>query len=452
MSLLKNFISGTAWVFGTKIINVVSTFAFNAIIARLLPASDLGTFFLSFSLIQFLAIFALFGLDKSIVSAISYYSAIGQFASISRVIKKSIGILAVSGLFFASLVFLPSIQKLLTLKFELPLTGKLPIAIAFWLLLSIVQQFIVEAFRGFNNIKHASIFNGFIHVILSILFVLVANQLVDISLFQIICLFIAGLFINNFLALITFKKKHLNIRIDKTQNVALDKSIFWSSFKLFGVGILLFVLNQGHLWLLAYYENKTTVAAYGAVLKIMVLITSLYQMFRSVMMPMIGKLYYENKKDILESMLRKVATISSIVSLFSLVVVLIFSKLILFWTFGEFATIGSTALILLTVANFINVLSGTPGTVLIMAHKELVLLMVSFFCSVISIFISLFLVSIYGINGVAIGASFGLIIYNVVVIHFTKRLIKVKPYFSVRALLDLLNKETLKNILKRQLL
>ena len=63
-SLRQRLLSGGAWSFITKVGVSFLTIALAAIVVRLLPPADVGVFFLSYSIIVLLSLFARFGLDR----------------------------------------------------------------------------------------------------------------------------------------------------------------------------------------------------------------------------------------------------------------------------------------------------------------------------------------------------------------------------------------------------
>lgn len=417
-SLKKALLSGGGWVSAGKIIGFPTQLAVNAFLARLLSQDDMGLYFLIFSLVHLAALFSVLGMERSIVRIVAEALArnIPQRAIQAVHYVLQFGLLAS---IIISILLIAGVGDFISQRiFNSVAMGQIIYYPAIWVILLTLQHLIAESFRGFHEIRFATIYNGpIVNLIISVAFGLLLWKHPISNLSILLLIIVLAHAFNLFIAFFTLLKQTSRF-IQKQKKWITRSEILKTSWGLYFLNILFFFLTSGHLWLLAYCSSKESVALYGAASRLMILITSTLSIIKLVILPMIGDLYTKKSYREMEAVLRTTATIAGIPSVIALIILISYGKGILSMVYGPGYTAGYPALAVLAIANLINVLTGTPGVLMVMASKEKLMLSFTLISGAIGFTISIFLVGTLDSLGVAVGAGAGIIINNLLMAFF----------------------------------
>ena len=436
----QKLFSGGMWVTGGKGFSFLSRLALNAFLARVLAPDDLGAYFLIFSLVNFFMLFAMLGMERSIVRIISRAMALGNFEHASGGVFRVIEIGSVTGVAVAILLYSgigPFIAKTV---FHSELISEAILYPAIWLVIFTLQRIVVESFRGFGDIRFATIFNGLIPNIISasiIGLILLRSGHADITL--VLKIIIASYGINLILAAILLFR---GISLSSIRNIRhiSHTEMLNTSWILYFLNIILYLMISGHLWMLAYYSSKESVAIYGAVSRLIVLITTNLVIISKVILPMIGGLYAQEKFKETEKVLRLTATISAFPSLIALIFIIVFGEKLLFILYGSNYVVGYKTLLILSSAHLLSALTGSPGILMIMASKEKFQVLFAFICTLLGLIISAILVKPLDYFGISVGAALSIVLYNLILTVYCQKILHIKTFISFRELKNLFRK------------
>ena len=155
----NNLKSGGIWAFIGKFFTTFMTLVINAILARMLAAEDVGIYFLAFNFALFGAYIGTIGFEQTVVRFIADNLGKKQLKNVSFMIKMSfiattIGSALVGGIFFFS-------SDWITLSvFQSVGFSSISMILIFWMAANSFQILLGETFRGFQDIRFASIFGG----------------------------------------------------------------------------------------------------------------------------------------------------------------------------------------------------------------------------------------------------------------------------------------------------
>lgn len=431
-SIKQKLFSGGLWVFGGKILGLISGLAVNALLARLLTPNDMGVYFLIASLVSFSMLFSLLGMERSIVRIVSESLALEQIERACEAVKYVLQLGLLSSIIVA--IFLVSgIGKWISERiFGSFLISDIIYFPAIWVVLFTLQRLLAETFRGFHDIRFATIFNGLVSSVVSaVVLCLILWKLKKADINLALLIIITANAINILLAFL-FLMKRTGILSSKKSGFISRSDVMRSSWALYLLNFGLFFLQNGHLWLLAYYSSKDSVAIYGAVFRLVVLITSTLSIIKLAILPTISHLYTKKRYSEVEKVLRTTATISGIPSIIGLLLIIFLGKSMLLILYGDYYVMGYTALIVLCAAHLINVLTGAPGALLVMASKERVLL---FACIVgVSFGISLSILLVHSLDylGVSVGAGVGIILQNLFMAWYCVKKMSINTFMDFR--------------------
>lgn len=429
-SIKHKILSGGYWVLGCKFVSLFVGLAINSILARLLPPDELGVYFLIFSMVNFLILFSMLGMSRSIVRVTSEAVALELPGRARNAIKYVIQFCTISSLFIAFFLHSDTGLYLVSAFFKLDSLNQVIFFPAVWIVLLTLQRVIVESFRGLNEIKFASIYNGpisriIIAIVLGIYYLKFHHANINLALTIII---IANL-INIIFACI-FLLKSISMLGDNTEGTISYTDLIKTSWPLYFTTILLSGFQQSHIWILNYFSIKDSVAVFGAVSHIANLIIASFSVARLVISPIVGRLYVKKKYEDVEKILRTTATVVAVPSIILLLIIIFLSESLLFYLYGTNYSSGSIALRILAIAYLINLLTGTPGVLLVMASKEKFLLMSSVLSGLTGIYLSLTLVETMDYVGVAIGVAVTIVFQNMMMAIYCIRKMSINTFIN----------------------
>jgi len=307
--------------------------------------------------------------------------------------------------------------------FNSPLIAGVTGLAAMWVIVTSFQGLISETFRGFHDIRLATVFGGLITSVLSaisfaILWVLQGH----IVLGNAIIVSISTGAISSLLAGIFLRRKLSKFEGGSTIKSREVLSIAWP---LLVANFTMFALTQMDLWILGVFRTPEEVGIYGATWRLMALVAMPLLIANAVLPPMIAKLYVKGRKKELERVLRTVATLSGIPAIAVLLSFIFFGKFLLGFIFGNFYREGASVLAILSMGQFVNVWAGSCGLTLVMTGHQLTLMLISAVCGFIAVVGAICLVNTYGSEGVAGATAFAMILQNILMLFFTKHKIGI---------------------------
>lgn len=402
-----------------------SIFAMNYIVAKLLPTTDAGNFLWSLSGVLVITQIALLGLHDVALKNISQNSKpedLYKASAISRTIFKWSGVsltltVAVVISFAAIIRHISHSKELLnTIILISP-------SILFWGMLNILA-FKLQALEKVSK----SIFSVSIgpYIIFSFLFLIVhpSDAQTAGALFSLatgICLALCHQW---------WKKEmpnpiHGTVEKDKLINMAKP---MWL------ISIMAISINWGTQFLAGFWVSSSDIAQLSIALRAAALINFLLIAANFIAAPKIASLY--KKSNIIEIQKLTTLTVRSlyILSIPLIVFLTLFSTKIMS-LFGQNYTDGGHLLLVLSIGQIINLLTGPVGYLLTMTENERAMRNMYIISGSTTIFLSLILIPSIGVLGAAISTSLGLAIQNLGAAWLVNKIlgISISPFKSVKA-------------------
>lgn len=440
ISIKQKLFSGGIWVIGGKFFSFTSHLAVSALMARLMPPNQMGIYFLISSSVNFYMMFSLLGMERSVVRTVAESLALDQSERASAAVRYILQFGLLSSTVISILTITDTGRMIAARIFNLSLTGDVSIYPAIWIIILTLETLVVESFRGYHDIRFATIFNGLLTYMFSALalgFIFWQNGKADIAL--VLKVIVVAHSLNIMIAFFSLCKTTPIFRLRNTGSISRSH-VLRTSWPLYFTNIAVFVMSSGQLWLLASFSTKSSVAIYGAVDRFMVLLTTTLSMVKFVILPTIGHLYTKKDYHRLERVLRSSATIAGLPAMGGFLLIILFGKGLLHYVYGDYYTAGYSALLILAIANLVNVFTGVPGVLLVMAGKEKILLVLSVVTSSIGFTLGFILVRRMDFLGVTIGNATGIILYNIIMCWYCKSRLSLNTLMSFSEFFSLIAK------------
>jgi len=405
VSLKRHLLTGGTWVLVGKLITAASNVLISSLLARMLSTDGFGAFGLAFSLVTGGALLSQLGLQQASVRLIA--ESMGRDrpgrarASVLFAYRHVVlGILVVS----AALLLGGGAWLALTLWEAPELAGALS-AVAVWMAMSSLQVLTSETFRGFKDLRLASLFGGVITGILTL--AALAGLVVwqgQASLVQAVWIG-AGATAISLLLGVTFLRRR--VRILPPGESIDHHEVFSISLPLWVSSMTTFALAQAALWILGALLPKEDVGLYFAALRLVNLVSMPLVLVNLIVPPFIAELYAKGEKERLQRVARATATMAGVPAFLVLATFLLLGGPIMGLVFGEPYEAGAPILALLSVGYMANVWTGSCGVTLSMTGHQTVLMRITLVSGVISVGASLLVVNRFGTIGVAmvVGAT-----------------------------------------------
>ena len=414
-------LKGGAWVIGSRMATAITLFSTNALLARILTPEEMGKYFLIFSLVSFFAIVAQMGLKKVVVKHISGALALDRNQDVSTIVLLSfLGNLL--GAILVCLIIASSLGEwAIKSAFGIHNNNNLLLWVALWVVALSLMQLMAEIFRGFHDLKMASLFGGVVSSTLALVMFYVwksihlRGDVADAVMLSAIAWCAAALISLYFVLKVTKSICKLGYAKNKIKNIV--REMIKVAWPLWISEIFVFGLLQFDLWIVGAMLTASDTAIYGAAARFIIVISLPLMLVNALLPPIIGESFARAKLKSIEPVLRGAASLAFYIAIISLIVFSIFGYQILIMAFGEFYTSSYTVLMILMVGKVIDVFTGSCGLLLAMTgHQKTVLALNSTF-GIITVAGAIVVAPINGTTGVATIAASGLVIQNMIMMY-----------------------------------
>ncbi len=400
-TLAQRMISGSAWAFGGKICTAGGSFVANAMLIRLMNPTEVGIYFIAFSIVSIASTVAILGMNQTAVRLIAECMAHGQTKGAIRIIKIALTT-AVIGIALVITLIVGGVGEVLADEvFHAPLLKEILVFLMVWIAILSLQNLIAEIFRGFHDIRFATVFGGLVTSVLTALFFsgLILMQ-EESRLTTIVSLTILAGGVSLFGAV--YVLHHIISKMKRTGDGWLSSQAVLSiSFPFWITNITLLVLSQVAIWAIGIFLPQSEVAIYGAVLRLVTLVSMTLLILNAVVPPIIAELSAKDRKGELEHSLRTATSIAAIPAVLCLLLFIGKGEQVLEFVYGEYYKEGAQILLLLSIGKLIGVCAGSCGQALMMAGHQKTMMLLTLMTGCLIIFFSIVFVQSHGAVGVA---------------------------------------------------
>lgn len=397
----------------------------NVLMARFLGAQIYGDFIYIFSLITIIIIISKLGIDQGLLRIIPQNEldnnedanrSLSSFAILLTVLVSLIIIIVI----YFNLDFISKyVLKELRLKnILLEQFGFIFLLTIIYILASFLQarRKIIEFSLAINLLQ-----NGVFVIGIFVFFYLrISNNRIPVFA-KYLALFIALLF------LIQRCIKHNYFGSINWKYGILYKELVKYSLTLMLIGSLDIIIYRINAYMVGYFINTKSVGIYNSAAQIALIGNFLLNSINQVFAPMISKLYYNKENIRLNNIYSKINYVMLFISIIILIPIILFRKNFML-VFGHEFTIGSTALVIITIGHLYNAVSGPCGFILAMTGYAKYNMYINIAMLVLIIALNILLIPQYGINGAAVSITTSIILTNTYRMIMLYKKLKIKPF------------------------
>ena len=412
----------------------------NALVMRMLPTdAERDAYVLALSIVSLGAVVGSLGLPKTVVRLIAENMGVDRPDRTRRVIRTvlGLGVLGTLGISLAYLLIGDFVGNLLNSAVLVALTGLM----AGWIAIAVVQEITAEAFRGFHDIRLATLLGGLATggksgglimrvVLLGILVVLwVRSGETSLATVILVCIGSGSVSVVLSLWLLYGKVSSLSPSAgtqDEEEPVSA-KEVLDDAIPFLAIALTSFVLLSADVWILGFFNEE--VAVYDMAARLVTFVAMPLLVVNLVLPPIVAEMYAQGQRGRLERTLRTFSTLAGFPSLLILIVFMLLGGPILGLIYGEqlFPSgslaihQGAIVLVLLSAAKLTAVWSGSCGLVLQFTGHQSSMLRVSLLTSPLFFVIAILATQRYGPVGVACAAALTTALQNVIMVLLAKK-------------------------------
>jgi O-antigen/teichoic acid export membrane protein len=431
MQLLKRrLMRGGGWAFGGKMLVALTGLASSALLARLLTPQALGTYFLAYSILNLGTSLAALGLTGTVVRLVAQNMGLNLFGRVRRVISVVVGVgtLGALGLGLAYLLFGDDLARIV---FKAPALAAITGLVAGWIMVGTLQGLLGETFRGFHDVRLATILGGqttgaatglaTVALLTAGLFLLwVANGQATVA--TVVLLAICSGAVNTLVAGWLLHRKVTKLPPPSPDEGGepdpkkVLREVLSISLPLLVVTLVMMVRTNGDIWILGASLPQEQLALYGAANRLVSMVTMPMVIVTAVAPPLIAEMYFQGRRETLEHALRSMATVTGIPALLASMACIFFAGPILGLVYTDYYTKAALVLALLSIGPLVSVLAGCCGIVLSYTGHQKTQMVITIAVSAATFIAMLATAAPYGIVGVAIAKTAGQVLQNAIVL------------------------------------
>lgn len=417
-STAGKLLSGGIWAAGGKVVTMTATLVLNAFVARLLSPTDVGVYFLILSIVPFATALGGMGLREAVVKLVADRIAEGHPGQARAVVGAALRWTILGGAVVAGIFALGAGNWLGVDVFNVPHLGELAVAIGLLVGLMTISNQLAESFRGFHDIRMATVTNGLANSVLPAVFVsYVFLTGSGMGLPGVVNMHLAALLLTLAMAGWVLAGKLSRLGASESHH---DMSLRSLALPLMVADLSFILQARIALWIVAASLQSTDVALYGAAFRLVMLVATPLVLVNAVLPPIIAEMHTLGKRQELQRVLRGVAAVAALPSAMMFLLLAFFGRSILALVFGTYYGQAWAVLVILSVGQVVNALSGSCALTLMMTGQQKPLMVIALASAAFQAGLGIGLSKVLGLAGVALAVAGVLVLQNAVMVVWVR--------------------------------
>ena len=423
---IKDILNKSSRVFSLRIISIISGFYLMYLITNIFGAEGMGIFALSQTILMVMVMLSVFGTDTASLKYSSQYASNNDYSKLNSFYFSILKFVIVSSIFVSIIIFFS--KEELSVFFNKNLLNYS----LFFISLSILpMSFININSESLRGIGRYSLFTTFRYVLIPVLTILIIyffdnndDILIPIKAYSISICVVSLLSFTFLLKKIKFFKYFSSIDSNLHDVVKYSLPILISNS-------MLLLIQWIDIIFLGYFETVNTVGVYSVIMRISLFSSIILFSINGIVASEFSKLYSSDNMTELRFLIKKSSKIIFFITIPILILIVYFSELILGY-FGLEFIIASKTLNILIVGQFVNILCGSVGYILMMTEKQNIFKNIMIFATCTNIILNIILIPKYSINGAAIASSISLILWNIISFGYIYRKYNISTIWFIK--------------------
>ncbi len=388
------------------------------LMARLLEPAAFGTYFIVLTTARVAILVGQTGMNQVVVRFIAVSMVSGNRAKARDTIKKA-SIIAVAGSFLVALLYWVSADVLAAKLFDMPVMATVSSFVLLWIVAGSVRILIAECFRGFHDLRQATLLELFVFELLFALLIVTwwffNNSLTFPS---VIALSAAAACISAILAVYLLRGK---IHSFPAADTVTYGELFTTGWPLLISNIVVVIMAQAGIWISGIVASPDDVALYACAFRMIMILQLPLLILNSVAPQLIAEQHEKGELAKLESALRGLAAMELLPTAVIFIGYCFLGSFLLKMLFGQFYVGSFWVMMLLGSGVMVNAWVGFCGPVLMITGNHGTLMKISVFWGGITLIISYVTGRFYGIYGVAASITLGNVLQHLSMVYMVKK-------------------------------
>ena len=425
-------LSGLGWSTAGRFVALPAGAAVNVLIARTLQPGDVGAYFVIVNLVTIVALISMLGLNQGVVRAVSEAMTRGRPAAAGGAVKTSLKVTAVTSLALG-IAYLLAGHAVGQHLFGSTSIADTTAWIALFIPLTALRLLVPEAFRGFNDIKWATVLGDAatnVTLVVALATIVVGGWRTSLTQVLVISVSLAGVLVVLSMGRLRNKVRPLGV------DPGGARALLWISLPLLATNLSWNLMVQIDTIVLGAFRSGADVAYYVAGSRLAALLLVPLLIGTSFLAPLITELWTQQRFHDLERLLRVTAAATGLASGIGLLALVLLGPWALTLLFGDYYRRGSTVLLVLAASSFLSSMGGYSGIALMMAGEQVAAMRITVFVAAVTIAGTAVAAHTAGALGVAIAMACGVTLQNVLTFVAVRARLGIWAYpdFSFRGM------------------
>lgn len=405
---MREVVEKGAMVFLLRIVGTGLLFIFNVVIARLFGAEGTGIYYLALTVTTIAAVIGRFGLDNALIRFIATSADQGEWGQVKSVYRQSMTLAAGFSLLVTALVFWLAPWVATTVFSEpglIPLLHIMSLGVA----PSALVFLHAEALKAVKKPVLATVVQAIGISLLNLLLIFPLSRVLGLT-----GLAVAYLATQSLLLIVAWLAwRHVTPDTRGAQGAFDVRVLVKTSWPLLWVASMSMIMQWTDTFMLGIWVSAAEVGVYGAAVRTAMLTSFIVVAANSVIAPKFAAMYAQDDLEGLGKLARSAARLLAALAFPVLFILTVFPSWVLSFFGAEF-TQGATALAILAIGQFVNVVTGSVGYLLMMTGHEKLMQYNVIGSALTNILLNALLIPRFGILGAATATTITLTGMNII--------------------------------------
>lgn len=416
---------------GAGAASFAGTLVANGVLARLLSPAELGVYFLFITLVTSVVAAAGLGLPRAAVRLVARHLAVAHPGEAVGTLVSAVRSVAVAGVVAAVLTATWPGRWVVSAVWETPLLDGVLVIAAVMIAAEALRILLSESLRGLHDYRSVALTGegaraAITALAIAALALVVGRTQLRTAVVLTMAVSVAVAAVAAALLLSRLKKLGPRRPVAVAPLLAL-------SLPLMVHDVTNLLLNSGDVWVIGATRSPRDVAVYAAAVRVVLLVRVPMFLLSQALAPTISELHAVGDHRRLERMVRGAACLAAIPTLLLVPAGLLFGESVLRVVFGDFYAQGATVLVILSLGEAANGLTGPTAITLSMTGQQRALMGCSVVALVATLAGEILLVGPFGLPGVAAASAGGVALFHGMLMLVIRRRLGIWTFASPKA-------------------